>query len=222
MNTFLKSLITLSLTINWLIAQNNFNDARLWLYIKADKNISNKLNLEVTIQNRLTENFQQYNTFAAGTELSYKLNKHFKLLSNFVYVKRRRLDGFYAPACQIQFGFNYRYKIKSFKIVYRSLVQTNQRLNSERANILLVNRNKVTINYEVNQYVELYTASEIHLPIISNNTPAISRYRWFVGGIYNLTKKSNLDVYFLFQRPNTYKNQIQNHFIYGITYSRSF
>ncbi len=221
MRLVVTSLLAISLTFNCLLAQNNFNDARLWLYIKADKNITSKLNLEITVQNRLTENFQQYNTFAAGTGLSYKLTKHFRLLGNCVYNKRRKLDGFYAPSVQIQFGFNFRYKIKSFKFVYRNLLQINQRFNSEKAN-KLINRNKLTINYELNQRIELYTASEIHLPIISDNTPIISRYRCFVGGIYNLSKKSSFDVYFLFQRPNTYKNQIQNHFIYGITYSRSF
>jgi hypothetical protein len=67
-----------------LVKAQYFNDdARLWLHLKFDKNISSKLNAELSLQNRIENNISVYSKLYSNLELSYKLNKNIRFLGGY-------------------------------------------------------------------------------------------------------------------------------------------
>jgi len=206
-------------------AQYYDDDAKLWLYVKLDKDLSSKLNAELSIQNRIENNVSQYSKLYGNLQLSYKINKNFRLLAGYGYGKNDRLDGSYGDRHRAYAGFILRKKIKNFILSYRNIFQGSvKNVNaSEKGGVpLFFDRNKITIKYELNKRVELYTAQELNLSYGQLAYDNIARSRTYIGAIYNLSKKSSVEAYFMFQKHFKYVNRGKRDFIFGLTYSHSF
>ncbi len=206
-------------------AQYYEDDAKLWLYVKVDKDLSSKLNAEVSIQNRIENNVSQYSKLYGNLQLSYKLNKNFRLLGGYGYGINDRDDGSFGNRHRAYAGFMLRKKIKSFVFSYRNIFQgsiKNANTSENGAVPLYFDRNKITIKYELNKRLELYTAQELNLSYNQSDYDNVARSRTYIGAIYNLSKKSSVEGYFMFQKHLKYVNQPKRNFIFGLTYSHSF
>lgn len=207
-----------------LAAQVFDDDARLWLYIKLDKDISNKLNARLLFQNRFNNNASEYSQVYGDIGLTYKLNKHFRILTDYVFGGKRQAGGTYNRVHQAYTGIVFRQKIKKMQFIYRLLVQaqvSNIYSGQEGFAPRFYERSKFTIKYELNKHLTFNIAQELNSPFYRFTDVYLSRSRSFIGGEYNLSKKSSIEAYFLFQRQLKYKGQPARDFIYGITYSRS-
>lgn len=205
-------------------AQYYDDDAKLWLYVKLDKDLSSKLNAELSIQNRIENNVSQYSKLYCNLQLSYKLNKNFRLVAGYGYGKNDR-DGSYGDRHRAYAGFILRKRAKNFLFSYRNIFQgsvKNINTSENGAAPLYFDRNKITVKYELNKRVEFYTAQELNLSYNQPEYDNIARSRTYVGTIYNLSKKSSVEAYFMFQKHLKYVNQAKRDFIFGLTYSHSF
>ncbi|MBA3680793.1 MAG: DUF2490 domain-containing protein [Bacteroidetes bacterium] len=206
-------------------AQYYDDDAKLWLYIKLDKDITKKLNAELSLQNRFDNNISEYTNANANVELTYKLNKHFRFVGGYTYGQKRELNGMFGDREQIYGGFILRKKIKQFLFAYRNLLQASTKNvnSSEKGGVpLYFDKNKFTVKYELSKRVEFFISQELNLSYDQPKYDNISRSRTFAGAIYNLTAKSYLEGYFLFQKHYRYKDQPKRDFVFGLTYAHSF
>ena len=220
-------ILAFCLCLSSLVIKAQFynDDAKLWLYVKLDKDIIKKLNAEITIQNRIEGNISKYSKLYGNLELTYKLNKNFRVVGGYGYGKNDRLDGSYGDRHRLYAGIVLRKKIKSFLFTYRNIFQGSVKniYTSESGAVpLYFDRNKVTIKYELNKLFDIYTAHEVNLSYNQVKYDNIARYRAYAGGVYNLSKKSNLEAYFMFQRKYTFNGQPKRDFVFGLTYSHSF
>lgn len=209
-----------------LRAQTYYDDASLRLYLKFDKRISKRFDAQLVLQNRLQDNMTHYSRFNVNPELVYKPLKSLKIIGGYVYGFKRKPEGVYLPVHQGYAGIVARYKFNNFTLLYRNIVQgqTGASYNRQKASLVkFYDRNKFTLKYEVNKYFEVYTAYEANIPLADLSYLYVRRSRYFLGAAYNLSKRSYIEGYFLFQtRIATNDFYPRRDFIYGLTYSYDF
>lgn len=223
----IPTLIFLLFACNSLKAQDFFDDdAKVWLYLKADKHITKRFMTQLVLQNRFNNNVTEYDQINANIELSYRFNKHFKVLGGFVYGNKRKPEGVYIDRQQYYGGFLFREKIKRFTVAYRNLVQAQNSAsyNPEKGKVFhYYNRNKLTFKYEVIKRVEPFVGAEINVPLSSDHGAYyINRSRIITGLEIKITKKSFLETYFIFQRQYRVDGYTPRDYIFGVSYSYSF
>ncbi len=225
----LCSTVLLALTTK---AQDFYDDdARFWLYLKVDKKLSSRWEAQLNIQNRFNNNVTEYSQLNLNGEVSYKIKKYFKIEGGYVWGQKRKLPGFYLSRQQIYAGFLLKQKFRYFTFVYRNLVQgqTRASYNREKARTFeYFDRNKFTVKYELNKRLVPYLAAEFNVPLSPFLDPtqkahfAVNRLRTFAGIEYNITRRSYLETYILYQRKYLTKGLPPRDFIYGVTYAYSF
>lgn len=208
-------------------AQEFNDDARLWLYLKLDKDLSKKWNAHLLLQNRFNNNVTEYSRGYSDFGVTYKINKHVRVMADYVYGRSRRPDDSYSHVHQAYTGVILRHKIGQLLLVYRLLLQAQVKdiYASDKGGVpKLYVRNKLTMKYEITKRVNVFVAEELNNRLLKSEEDRLpfSRSRSFVGAGYNLTKTSSIEAYFLFQRKFKLENQPARDFIYGITYSYSF
>lgn len=208
-------------------AQEFDDDARLWLYLKLDKKITKHWHAHFLLQNRLDNNVTEYSQAYGDLGVSYYINKNIRILADYVYGYKRRIDGSYSRKHQAYAGMVLKKHFGNVVLTYRNLVQEQMTdvYTSEKGMLpVIYDRNKLTVKYEINQRWECYTAEELNFPFNKNAGSGlyVSRTRTFAGIVYNLNKRSSIEAYFLFQRKFKFRSQPGRDFVYGFTYSYSF
>jgi hypothetical protein len=218
--------LTVCLLAAFNIKGQEFNDdAALWLNVYLDKKISKHFNIHLNQQNRINYNFSNYGMGYADIGLTYNLNKNIKFLADYVYAKKLRLDGSYNNRHQAYIAIILRKKWGQWSLTYRNMIQSQVEdpySSYDGKTIQYYERNKMTLKYELNKYLTPYIAQELYLPFDQSRNKGLDRSRSFAGVFYNLTKRSQLEFYFLYQhRLNAFK-ETNRDFIYGIGYSYQF
>jgi hypothetical protein len=221
-------LLTILLTGYSVKAQDFYDDDRLWLYLKLDKDIVKKLNAQLTIQNRFHNNVSEFSQLNTNIELSYKFSKHFKAQAGYVYGAKLWPEGYYGFRQQGYLGFLLKWKPQRWTFVYRNLVQAQNKASydaDKRRAVYYYDRNKLTVKYELHKLLELYVAQEFNLPLYrdSDRDLFFNRSRTFFGNQFNFSRNSYLESYFILQQKTPVKaTYINRAWIFGITYSHSF
>jgi hypothetical protein len=222
-----RNLIIIFLAV-WFSRANSqpyFDDASLRLYLKLDKRIAKRLDLQLVIQNRLSDNFMHYSRFTVNPELVFKASKSVKVLGGYSYALSRTKEGFFLPRHRVYAGVMLRAKMNDFTFIYRNVLmaQNKTSTNPEKAAVIhYIDRNKFTLKYEINKYVEVYGAYEAYVPMDDLDYLYISRSRYSVGAAYNLSKRSYIEGYFMLQTRIPTGFYPRRDFIYGLTYSYDF
>lgn len=219
-------LILILFALNFVLYSQTYNnDARLWLYIKLDKDISNKWNAHLLVQNRFNNNVSEFSQAYSDVGVTYKLNKHVRIMADYVYGGQRRLNGTYTRIHQAYTGITLRQKLLRFSFNYRMLVQAQitNFYSSEKGHVPKIFwRNKLTVKYEINKRWDCFVAQELNSPFYRLNEIYFNRSRSFAGINYNINKASGFEFYFMLQQQLKYTGQPNRDFVYGITYSHSF
>lgn len=198
------------------------SDARLWLYAKLEKKFGKKLETSLLVQNRFEDNFMSYSQFNLNPEITYKINRSFRLVGGLVQGFSKKKEGYFLPYHQFYAGGQFRYQLGVFKLVYRHLVQAQSTAgyNREKAEILRwYDRNKLTVRYSLTRRFEPYFAGEFNLCLFdpSRQLGDISRYRTFIGVTSQLRKNLDLDTYFMYQQRLAGEAAGSRQFVYGVT-----
>lgn len=224
-NFYIIFLLVISLVAYKMEAQTFEDDARLWMHLELDKDLSKNLNVHLALQNRINENITRYSRVMTELGFTYKLAKNFKLLGEYSFGFNRRLDDSYSKLHRLDVGFVLKKKFKKLTLSSRNLMQWQYKdvFSSENGHLAnIYYRTKLTFHYQLNKRFNVYVAQEINLALQSRNEDGLSRSRTFFGTVYKLTKQSDLECYFLFQRQYKLFNAPERDFIYGVKYSKSF
>lgn len=208
-----------------LPAQYYEDDARLWMNLNLSKRYDNGFEWQVTVQNRLNNNMSQYNGYVSPL-LGYRVGKHVRVLAGLTAGGKRELNGDYSLVRQLFGGFILRQKTGKFTFSYRNLTQAQANGTGpfgERVVPATLNRNKLQVRFGLNKHIELFVSEELYVTLTNTyKYDEIGRSRTIAGAEYKLSKKSSIELFYLFQRQYDFKNVASRYFIYGITFNHAF
>ncbi len=231
-NLALLSLLCFSQLVS---AQKYYDDAQ----VRGHFNIETKLNKRFTVhldqQYRITNNVSDFSRGSADIGITFKINKHIKLLADYVYIQKQKNSGIWNQRNWYYGAVVLKKDIGYWRIVGRAMLQArNGDVNSDKANLTrLYNRNKVSVRYEINKRLTGFVAEEIYIPLNSPQAKGIDRSRTFAGILINTFKNQQLEFYFMYQvwtQKNNWWDQsdrypdplLRRDFIYGIGYGIEF
>jgi len=218
--------VLLLFSASLLVAQSDFeDDAALWLNFYFEKKLTDNLDAHVEFKNRFNNNVSDYGLGALFGGFSYEINKYIKAEAEYGWGKTRNINGTYSNRHRGNLSLTFKKKFGAFSVSYRNLVQIRMRdiYNSENGTVpVYMNRNKLTLKYEINKRITAYAYEELYLPFYQVRNKGLSRSRSAAGIEYVMTKKITLEGYFLLQHELNAFNKTNRDFIYGLTYSHKF
>ena len=221
----LSYLLLFTLTNGSVIAQEYMDDAALWLNVALEKELNNKLDLNLKLQNRINNNVTEYGQGTIDLGVTYKINKLFRVSADYMWRERRRLDGSYSTRHQFYVAAYLRKRMGKFLFVYRNRIQArykNVMSSNEGSYALWHDRHKFLIRYEINKRFDAYISEELYSPLQNMKLIGFDRSRTAVGVIYKLSKNNSIEGYFLFQKELYSDKQLRRDYVYGITYNHRF
>lgn len=212
------------------------NDAQAWLKLTVEKKLSDRFSIRLYNQYRFSNNISEFGRMRLDLSATYKLGEPVRVRAGYSFIERRRLSGIYSQRHRVHAALLLRKDIRRWSLRYRNLsqMQYNEPFTSEDGDIArLYNRHKITLQYEYSKYIFLYAAQELFIPLNNPQARGFDQSRSFLGLLYNLTKKQQLEVFFLLRaglqngewhkQRNKYPNEPLNRdFVYGVGYSFEF
>lgn len=201
------------------------DDAAIWLNLHFEKEVVKKLNVSLDFKNRINNNVTDYGLGYVDLGVNYSILKFLKVQLDYVYGKSRNFNGTYSDIHRGAFSLFLKYKWRNFTLTYRNMVQMRFKniYISENGTVpTYYERNKLTVKYDINKRFETYVSEELYLPFDQARNKGLSRSRSTIGLIYNITKKINVEAFFIYQHELNAFNRTNRDYIYGIGYSHEF
>lgn len=208
-----------------VFAQEFSDDAAIWTNFYFEKKVSDKWTIHLNQQNRINENVTRFNLAYADVGVTYKLNKYASVMGDYVFSQNRKFDLSFKSRHQGYVALMLHARMGRWRFNYRNMFQSQveEYFSSEKGKVPeYYERNKVTVKYDLNKYVSLYSAQEIYYPLYQEKNKGFDRSRTFAGMFYNLNKQMQIELYFLFQRELNAFDATRRVFVYGLGYSYEF
>lgn len=199
-------------------------DAAIWVNVYLEKKLNKKLIIHLNQQNRWVNNASDFGVWYADVGITYKINKNFKLLTDYVFAQKQKYDR-WSNRHQFYIALYSKKRHGRWSLTNRSMLQNAYAdiLTSENGMVPAVYyRNKVTVKHELNKYFSYYAAQELYLPLNHYRQRNFDRSRTFTGMFYALSKSAEMELYLLFQNElNPLKRRKQD-YVMGLGFSKSF
>jgi hypothetical protein len=212
------------------------DDAQLWLKLNLEKKLSNKLGVQLILKGRGTNNITQFGRGAVDIGLVYKVHKNIRLMGDYVFIQRKRNSDLYRTQHQYYVALILKKELGKWQFKYRNRFQCRYKSPNTSDDGYIpyyYDRNKVTIKHETTKRFSFYLAEEVNLPFNNPQVKGISRLRSFAGTLIKITKKQQLELYFMChlqlqngdwydQDDSYYPDPLKRNFVYGIEYTIEF
>ena len=222
----LTAILILGLLCKNLFAQADYSDdATVWIGFNLEKKINKHVFLHLSQQNRITENVSTYGRGNIDFGLTYRFNKNIRLMGDYVYLKCPNPDNSFTNEHRFYTALILKKNIGRWDFSYRNMVQMRMKnvYNSVDGKIpKFYERNKVSVKYDLNKFINPYVAFEIYYPFYQEKHRGFSKSRSIIGLDYKITKKTDAEVYFLYQQELNAFNQTSRDFVYGLELSHQF
>ena len=206
-----------------LFAQADFiDDAAVWISFNLEKKLNKHVYLQLSQQNRITENVSTYGRGNIDFGITYRFNKNIRLMGDYVYLKRPNPDNSFTNEHRFYSALILKKNIGRWDFSYRNMVQMRMKdiYSSVDGKIpKFYERNKISIKYDLNKFINPYLAYEPYYPFYQAKNKGFSKSRTSLGFNYNLNKHTQLELYFLYQQELNASNPSNRDFIYGIGFS---
>lgn len=239
MNSFRKKIRITHIFILFSLfgtAQNIIDDSQIWSHLKLKKEINKKLDLNVKLQGRFTNNISELGRFSANSRINYKLYKNIKLIVGYVFIEKKNNNNIFKTRHSYYGGVEIKKDVRRFEFSYRNLFVCRYKspFTSYDGYIAYYSdRNRITIKYEYSKRLTLYAMEDINIPLNNPQLKGISRSRTYAGAFININKKQKLQLYIMyhlqlqqgdwFDQDISYVNSPMNrHIAYGVGYNIEF
>jgi len=210
---------------------NNFaqaiNDAGLWTTFNVEKKIKKNVDVYLTEEYRLKENFTQTNLFYTELGLEIRPLDFLKVSLAYRMIEKNLDDNTFSFRHRMMLNITFKKKFGNFSLSYR------QRIQSEVRNIYSspigsvpewYSRNKFDLKYDLNKPVTPYIAAEfryqINDPRNTESNGLWHRNRYFVGMDYKRNDRNTFGLYYMIQNEFNVSAP-ENLYILGLEYSLS-
>lgn len=222
----LTAIFILSLPCKNLFAQADYvDDAAVWISFNLEKKINKHVYLHLSQQNRITENVSTYGRGNIDFGVTYRFNKNIRLMGDYVYLKRPNPDNSFTNEHRFYTALILKKNIGRWDFTYRNMVQMRMKniYSSVDGKIpKFYERNKVSVKYDLNKFINPYVAYELYYPFYQAKNRGFSKSRSIIGLDYKITKKTDAEVYFLYQHELNAFNPTNRDFVYGLELSHQF
>lgn len=216
----------LILRVSGIKAQVEYeDDVSLWLEVHVEKKVNDKLDIYVDHKSRISNNISQYSLGYLDLGISYGVIKWIKIQAEYGYGKSLKKGYYYSNRHRVNLALLFRKKAGKWIGMYRSLLQVrmNDFYTSEGGTFpVYYLRNKLTLKYELNKRFTAYIAEELYLPFNQTRNKGLSRSRSTFGLQLNISKKSGIEGFFIYQHELNAFNRTNRDCIYGLAYSFEF
>lgn len=210
-----KQLLIILILLPFITKSQVVSDARLWTAFSVTKKFKD-LELTLSEEYRRDENFTHtdkiFTEFGAEYEIDYL--KGLSVFSNYRFSRENDYETInYDITHRIDFGLNYKYKLKKIQIDFKTKIQVESALSNE--NNPFYSRNKLTLKYKLSKAYNPFLSYEFFYQF--NDEKVINRTRLSSGLKYDINKKNAIKLFYTFENKFNTKNLQHNH-IFGISY----
>src|SRR5688572_25985580 len=148
-------------------AQDFEDDAALWLNFYVEKKLNDNFDVHFTHSSRINNNVSEYGLGYGDIGVSYARNKNIKVMADYVYRKRRNLDGSYSDRHRAYFAVILKKELGRFACSYRYRFQAELRdmfVSEDGLVPRYYDRHKVTIKYDLSKRFSAYVSEELYYP----------------------------------------------------------
>jgi len=216
--------LILLLNIN-TYSQDYVDDAALWTDIVIKKKLSEKFEIELAQKNRFNDNFNEFGRISIGGGVKYNVTSNISLTAGYTLIARKMLENDYSTRHRLNLALQAKKNWGRVTLKYRLLLQARLKdvYSSEFGRLpVWVLRNKFIGTYELNKRFTPYLAYELFYPLYQQNAIGFIGSRSFIGTEYKLSRQTNLDFYFLYQRQLNAMGPTHRVFVYGIGIEHKF
>jgi hypothetical protein len=201
-----------------------YNDMGLWTSVYVEKRLVKGLLARGEVQGRMNRNISNYYYTNFDIGLTYKPLNWVNFSGAYVVNYREPREG-------DKFEFRdqyYAYALLKVRVAFLRFMDRNMfqsKLDDtyglESLNITSRNnyyRNKFTVKLDLTRRLTPYVAQEVYIPVNGVNRYFVNRTRSFAGLEIMMTKHSQLELFYLFQRDWN-RRSIENNHVAGIAVS---
>jgi hypothetical protein len=231
-----KILVFMALVPIVVFSQDYYDDAQLWMHLNMQTKIGDRVLVQLNFQGRAINNMMVPGRGAVDFGLGYKFSKNVKVIADYTYIQRVRNNGSYRTYHRANLSLFLKKDFARWSFVYRNKLQARAKsFATDHDNYILYfyDRNKFLLRYELNKRLSFYGYEELYIPLNDPNFFGISRTRSALGTLINVTKKQQIELYFMYQQqiqPLYWFNQdisyrntpLKRYFVYGIGYNIQF
>jgi hypothetical protein len=200
------------------------NDAGLWGSINVEKNISNLIDVQLTQELRLNENFSELGTAFTEAGVTFDLPKGFRAGIAYRFIQKRRLDDSYSFRHRYLVELSYRYKWNKLVVSLRNRFQSQYTdVQSSEDGMVPENylRTKLQFRYDTGKRWQPFISSELFYQLNNPEGNEIDNMRFATGIDYEINKRNSIEVSYLFDREINVNNPVTSYII-GIAYNFKF
>lgn len=218
-----RKTIVLAFLFLGLLAKAQYNDFGLWQSVSFKKNLTSRVQLELTEKIRFYENASILYYAKSNLSASYKFNNVFSLSLNYAYIHRNFNRDEEDARHRFYVAATLKKKWTNLSITYRNILQmqyTNFQSNENGMVPSYIERNKFTVKYS-GLWISPYVATEIYLPLSGKQAMLFNRTRYFAGIFYEINKVQEFEFYLLYE-DNYMSVNPPKRFVIGIGYTHTF
>lgn len=211
-----------------LRAQKVFKDAGMWNTLSFKHKLNKKIALLLTEEFRLKENYSQVNLTYTELGVEYTLNKNIKTSLVYRAIQKFQYDNPLSYRNRLQWDIGLKKNFGKFGINYRHRLQTEVKdyFTSENGRYKeWFSRHKIGVKYNITERLAASFSGEYRLQISDPRSPeydkGFHRQRYQGGFSYEINKKQDFGIYYLYQNEFTMQN-LTDIYILGIEYSFEF
>lgn len=203
------------------------NDAGLWATWNVEKKINKRLEVFLTQEFRLKENYSQINLFYTDIGIGIKPFGFMKVAISYRTIQKARIDETYSFRHRITMDVVLKKKFGSIATSFRQRLQTQvgNVYSSETGKLPeWFARERLEIKYDLNKPIKPFAAVELRYQLKDPKNMQLNgtwnRIRYTLGLDYKLNEKNAFSLYYLIQHGFNVAEP-ENIYITGIVYTLS-
>lgn len=219
-----KIFTLLFLFASFSVSSQEIKDAGLWLSLKLEKNINQKLSVDISEEIRFNENVTELGTIFTEVGGTYKFTDWFRLGGAYRFSNRKRLDDSYSTRHRYNIDLATRMKKEAYSLIYRTRFQSQYRdINSSEDGSVpeYYNRHKLTLRFTPGNILRPYISGETYHRLYGDSPYMLDNIRFVAGTEVEINKHSTVDLFFLHQREVNV-NRPDHDYIIGLGYVHTF
>ncbi|MBW8050758.1 MAG: DUF2490 domain-containing protein [Cytophagales bacterium] len=195
-------------------------DLEFWPSAQLNYNLSKEFRISGEQQLRLdqlNQNNLRFKTTFTNLALRYRISKYIRIRANYRFIIRQTNAGNIRIRQRIAGDLLARYRKKKFPVRLNYRLRYQVLYPGQGRNPRKFLRNKLAVSYNASRLVDPFVAGELYYRI-RNKPNEFQKYRLFLGLDFRLNKKSDLTLFYLYQREINVNNPALDHVI-GMGYS---
>jgi hypothetical protein len=163
----------------------------------------------LALQTMLNENSSELWIAFADLGVTYRLSKHIETQLHVRQMKLRRIDNSYERRQLFYHTISWSKNISKLSYTLRHRTQQltfEDHFDDAFKGPFYYFRDRFTIKYKINYYLQPYIATEFFFPLNRPNRPVMDQYRPTIGMFYCFNNKVKTEAYFLLQNPYLRQN----------------